>query len=210
MTGWNIHHFEYFRKTSSFMFVFAIVNVRFRGISMEQPYYHTCSGVPTKDLKETQPPKRSEGEWKSLKLAFFLLKQHKKTWKNMEKVTPKFSKFQRNLRKTQWKKTCRKFTGSQRAFHSPETSSLGIVSTASGRMVRWYVWDADEVSRLGKSSQCFDVFCVLMTPCIYLYIYICISEIPSLKLTVRTWKLWIGRWFCFWKGFLIGAIFVSG
>ena len=28
--------------------------------------------------------------------------------------------------------------------------------------------------------------------------------------TARTWKLGIGRWFSFWKGFLVGAMLVSG
>ena len=32
-----------------------------------------------------------------------------------------------------------------------------------------------------------------------------ILTIPSLKLIARTWRMGNGRWFLFWKGFLVGA-----
>ena len=172
MTGWNIHRFEYFRKTSSFMFVFAIVNVSFPGGGVPfngtaMSYYHTCSGVPTKDLKEIQPPQRSEGAWKSLKLAFFLLKQHKKImvfvweqnmWKNMEKVTPKFSEFQRNLRKNPMKKTCRKITGSQR--NEPSIARRHPAWASSPQLLATW-WD-DRYGMLMKCQAWVKVHSALM------------------------------------------------
>ena len=172
MTGWNIHHFEYFRKTFSFMFVFAIVNVSFPGggyLSMEQPCPTTTPAVVCRPRtsRKSNPPQRSEGAWKSLKLAFFLLKQHKKImvfvweqnmWKNMEKVTPKFSEFQRNLRKNPMKKTSRKITGSQR--NEPSIARRHPAWASSPQLLATW-WD-DRYGMLMKCQAWVKVHSALM------------------------------------------------
>ena len=72
----------------------------------------------------------------------------------------------------------------------------------SGKPVSSKTTKQNENCNLGNSRTMYDTFAGLI-------LYAC-TYIHSLKLTVRPWKLMIGRWFSFWDGLFSEVILVSG